>query len=1425
MVGSEKTGTKTNTENATFFKMLFKDNTTVMLIVDKSSFRVMEVNQAAQSYFAMDGAKIAAEGTFLDLFAETDRPELTRLVRKATFSEKDRETVWQTIPLNNNSHFVEIQWGEIIFQGEQAFLVSLFDVTRHVGSQDEFANFFQLALDLLFMTDLKGNFLEINQTWEKTFGYSRKHFEAACLFDLLIPEDVAPARAALDQLLKRKTMPILTSCFLTVTGEKRHIEWQACINHKTFYGIARDITKSENELIKLHGAMDSLNKSNRMLQAILDVTPVNLFWKDIRLTYQGANKVFLKDAGFEQVDDLIGLTDFDMPWSQHAPLFQQGDQEIIKTGISKINIEEKLISDDGQVRWIKTSKMPLRDESGQITGIFGTFEDISKSRETEAALIEEEEFLRNLLHLLDSALTIDDNDGLLKFVSRELARLYDADICVVALWDITDKRSVPLYFNNNRVKERNSAPEPEDLCFADYVMEKGHVITVENLAGSPYANSYSAIKLTNNGSLLGIPIIVNEQKFGTVIIGYNQLRDFSPANIERGNITSSILSLIIARNQSLSNLNKSEELMRSFIEEAPLGIMVADGEGHYLQANEAASAMLGYTRDELLNMQISDISSPSQPNESRLHFINLKEKGRSSGDLILMRKDHSEFWCSISGAKIHEDLYIAYFKDVTERLESQAKLGHEKTLLSGLLNSIPDIIFYKDLDGKYLGGNQAFEKLLGVKLDKVIGLTNHELFNAELAQKHDRRTHELFKKSRPQIFEEDLHYPDGTIVPTETMYAPFYSLEGNIIGMLGLCRDISDRKRIENILLDKYKQIRNITANVPGMIAQVIMKPDQTITIPFSNMGSLALYGYTPEEIKHDALKVMDRIHPDDKDRFLRSVFSSKEHLTIWSEEFRVILPEKGEIWVKGNGKPEPLPDGSVLWNSYLMDITLLKQLETELKQSEARFRSVYQNAAIGLYRTTPKGEFVMANPTLVRILDYDSIEDLQKINLNDESVTSSFERDEFLKTILEKGEIIGFETSWKRKNGDDIYVRENAIAVYDQKGMVQYFDGSVEDITQEKQMTDALRISEQKFRQLAENIDAIVWLHSAGSKQLLYVNPAYEKITGLPLQSAYENSDNFFSIVLKEDAATLSQQFQSYLQHNTPLNTEYRIRRKDGKIRWLKVRSSKLLDEKNKTNVHVGLTSDITELKEAEISLKETLKLEKTLGELKTRYLSMASHEFRNPLATIQATAETLQTYRKKMTEDQLNKRIEKILSQVGHLKNMMSDVLDLAKIMRGTNRFTPAQNDFVSLLNEIAEDHRSHPKFNHSLQVDVEEKKLLCQFDKNLMQQILSNLLVNAMVYSDAGTEIKLSSHVLSGEIVVNITDQGIGIPKNDLDKLFEPFSRGSNVSGIPGTGLGMFIIKEGIELHGGTIRVQSTVGKGTNVCFKIPIKKSDI
>jgi PAS domain S-box-containing protein len=339
-------------------------------------------------------------------------------------------------------------------------------------------------------------------------------------------------------------------------------------------------------------------------------------------------------------------------------------------------------------------------------------------------------------------------------------------------------------------------------------------------------------------------------------------------------------------------------------------------------------------------------------------------------------------------------------------------------------------------------------------------------------------------------------------------------------------------------------------------------------------------------------------------------------------------------------------------------------------------------------------------------------------------------------------------------------------------------------------------------------------------------MSSSFSKITGYPTDYFYNESP--FNFIHPEDIEVVQSFLMGVAQSGKDDKMLFRFKKSDGEYMWLETLASVLSSSLNTDNVLLQTSSrDVTLRKQAEIELTKALQKEKELGELKSRFVSMASHEFRTPLSTIRVGAELVKAYIDKdelglspRTNDKVSNKLEEIMIDVDRISELMADILTMGKIEASKVPFNPSPKSIMSFLNDYISQDSSKVLQGRILKSSLDAIDGLVLLDEKLMKQVLQNALSNAVKYSKPETQIDIKLYQQKNVAVIEIIDRGIGIPEKELNFLFESFFRATNVENIPGTGLGLSIMKLFVEMHSGEIKIDSKHNFGTTVKFTLPL-----
>jgi signal transduction histidine kinase len=250
-------------------------------------------------------------------------------------------------------------------------------------------------------------------------------------------------------------------------------------------------------------------------------------------------------------------------------------------------------------------------------------------------------------------------------------------------------------------------------------------------------------------------------------------------------------------------------------------------------------------------------------------------------------------------------------------------------------------------------------------------------------------------------------------------------------------------------------------------------------------------------------------------------------------------------------------------------------------------------------------------------------------------------------------------------------------------------------------------------------------------------------------------------------------------------------------------------------------LKEALQKLEESQKELSEALDKEKQLNEIKSRFVSMASHEFRTPLTTVMSSASLLSKYTKEEDQDKRNRHIERIKTSVDHLNDILNDFLSLGKLNEGKIEPHPETFQLQELIADVVDGMKELTRKGQTIQLKA-SNDIMIMTDKKMLRNILVNLISNAIKFSAEDQPIIAEAGIEETRLRLSVKDQGIGIPEQDQEHLFSSFFRGANATNIQGTGLGLHIVKRYTDLLHGSVEVKSELNKGTTVIIFLPLNK---
>lgn len=837
--------------------------------------------------------------------------------------------------------------------------------------------------------------------------------------------------------------------------------------------------------------------------------------------------------------------------------------------------------------------------------------------------------------------------------------------------------------------------------------------------------------------------------------------------------------------------------------------------------------------------------------KERLH-VEYRMRQKDGSYIIL--EDNGRFYPDSAGQL---NRMVGFIANITERRRAQTELQKTYQQLELLVDNSPLAILEWDKNFRLQRWSKQAEKIFGWNATEVLHHHPQEwqFVYEEDAPMVDHILGQLLDGTLQRTVDENRNYTkDGKIVYCEWYNSALFDDSGNLVSILSLVLDISDRKQTEVVLQQvmtgletrveertaelqqineqlsaeiterlrteaalrhSEEQFRRVFEEAP--IGMALMSKDQRFLKV--NQALLEVLGYSESEFMSLSCEAI--IHPEDWERippYLEQI--NQGEIDGFQVEERFLTNHQEIVW--GNLTSIVLRDasGDILYRLGMVeDITERRQAEAAVRQSEEQFRRVFDEAPIGMSLASLDNRYLRINRAFFEMLGYTESE-LMALTFMD--ITHGEDLDleiPFMEQIL-RGEIDNFslEKRYLKKNQEIVWVNLTLIALRDQAGFILYTLAMIEDITVRKQAQEALQQSEARYRAIIEDQTELICRYKPDGT-LTFVNDTYCRY--FHKQRSELIGDSFMPVIPEEDQPLVTQTFSSLGVEQSIVTHEHRIILPCGEIRWQQWTNRALFDDSGNILELQGVGRDITELKQAEAEIVKALERERELSELRSGFVSLVSHEFRTPLTTIQSSAELLERYNNRLSDEKKQNHYRRIQQAVQRMTQLLEDVLTIGKAEAGKLKFTPSPMDLIAFCRDLVESLQMSVQPQYKLNFVVIGDGCDAQMDEKLLGHILTNLLTNAIKYSPDGGTVQFDLVCEDTWVIFRIQDTGIGIPPQDLERLFESFGRASNVGAIPGTGLGLAIVKRCVDLHKGEITVESEVGVGTTFTVTLPLK----
>lgn len=799
---------------------------------------------------------------------------------------------------------------------------------------------------------------------------------------------------------------------------------------------------------------------------------------------------------------------------------------------------------------------------------------------------------------------------------------------------------------------------------------------------------------------------------------------------------------------------------------------------------------------------------------SELREVQLYQGGYPIGYLILGNQQKK-----ISAL---EDLKVLNIKSSCENISSliatrRSKNSFEQQIMDSeskfriLSEYSNDIIALHSIDTNFKYLSPSFDKILGYNAIDYINKSPLSLMASKTAAREIKNyinSADLTKEIPRTTLK--FRARNNEIKYLQTSFSPIFK-NGKISEFISTSRDITNEIIGQKALKQSERKFRLISSNQ----SEIIALHDKDKKFIWASPSIEKILGYTPEEViglnPLEAWETSDfkiiKTNPETNVNIVEVQHKSKSGST-------VVL----EIITSPFQDDELRIDGML---AISRDVTERKEYENKLEIQRRSFERLFEETLSGYIEIFPIDQTVYLSPKFLSILGYvDELDHnalLQKV-MHPEDYAKLFNIINLQKESQNTSPIV-LEIRYMHKNGTEINMMfAGQVLERGRNQKPSRIIGCNIDLTYVKSIENQLFKSNTALELVLKKTKQVVWIRNLNTNEIEYVSESAKEIFEIDQEELLSGEKFYFKNLYKQDIRNVKKAFNTKDYKNLGIvDIEYRIYDKYKNLIWLRTRGFNIY--KDEIPVYrIGITEEITSKKELELNLAQNLKDERSLTEHKSHFISMVSHQFRTPLAIIQTNAELIDYVGEKISND-LNQYLEKytnrIKSEVNRLTEILEDILIIEKSNKKKLGQRKTQFSIVHILESIIQDYNSNPQSKPlTFKSELTEQVNLIG-DETYFRHAVINLIDNALRYTPKnrkGPEISICKSL--GYTNINIKDFGIGIPKDEIKSLFKPFFRGTNVVNIKGTGLGLPIAKEFIELLGGKISIDSEIDEGTTI-----------
>ncbi|MBP0018542.1 MAG: PAS domain S-box protein [Cyanobacteria bacterium SBLK] len=910
------------------------------------------------------------------------------------------------------------------------------------------------------------------------------------------------------------------------------------------------------------------------------------------------------------------------------------------------------------------------------------------------------------------------------------------------------------------------------------------------------------------------------------------------------------------RDRTLS-LQNSEARFRSLFEQAAIGITLTELTGEHIAANQKFCDLLGYSTSEILQLTWQQITHPEDVPHQRecdrqilagetqnyslekryLHregkelWVNLTHSvvcdrsGIPKYNLNIVEdiRDRKEAWQALEENRLRQDLHNRILAYINRGMPVHKTLSYA---IEEIGKAFPHLrVIYAALDSEECC--QILHQYVPPSLAPIEQLVELCPYVAQLKAKENLLIEDVTQ-------EEPLQETIERSIATETralLYVPVQYSEQSI-GTLGLHSSRPHSWTQQEIAL--LTEVRDyLTVAIQERNARTELKQQKEFLQAIFDSIPVMLLLFDRHGKQQWANRFWENITGWEREWRDRDILAACYRDPELCRQFRALIQEATLKWQDFRMQVREGMNLDTTWASVCLsdgttlaigqDISDRKRAEAEVQAVRERFEYLISSSPAIIYSCRIDESFsaTFISENVTEILGYSSRDWLTDANF----WTDRLHPEDVSRILLEIEQLFKsghrtYQYRFLHRDGTYRWLRDSVKLVRDEEGNPVECIGSVIEIGDRKQAEEELRKSEERYRAIVQDQTELICRYRIDGT-LLFVNDAYCRYFNCDRQNLMNSQ--WLPDILPEDLEKLNRQYTLLRPENPVYTCEIRTFLPDGTLGVQQWVDRGFFNDSGELIEIQAVGRDISNLKQAENDIRKALEKERELSELKSNFISIASHEFRTPLTVIMASAKLQKHYSDRLTEEQKQQQLDRLLRASDRILQLLNDILILGRAEAGKIDFLPAPLNLKTFCRQLLAEIQAIDENQHQIvlyeQQDIDRELIA---DENLLRYILTNLLSNSVKYSPRDTPVILNVMASDREAIFRVEDRGIGIPAEDIPHLFESFHRAKNVGEIKGTGLGLAIVKKAIDIYGGAIAIKSVVNSGTTFTVTLPVPK---